>query len=379
MSKPDSQLVPTNSRATAVALPLELGDEADRAASAHIFDDYRLRRAASTLATQRAALQLWVTYLVQIGAVGTLLDDAEVWALRKGIRPFEQYAAEYNVPLPVVCAASYCQHVPGAWRGVSWGLVDGFVKWLLNQGYSISSVNNRLAAVRVYVKLAAKAGVISIEDKVRILDVSGYGETEGKRVDQRRTKTRVGHKKEEAVILSEEQARRLKHSHPHTPQGIRDRLLMCLLLDLGIRTSEAAGLNTDDVDMGVGTVRVYRLKTDTTDLMRLTADLILALAAYQPYMLSGQPLLRSSVKGGKLAKRGMTTRAIGYRVKELGQQLVDEWELSPHDLRHTWATHAAKETGPFALRDAGGWSNLSTPSRYVEKSTIANENVKLNY
>ncbi|MCA9873865.1 MAG: site-specific integrase, partial [Anaerolineales bacterium] len=163
------------------------------------------------------------------------------------------------------------------------------------------------------------------------------------------------------------------------PQGIRDRLLMCLLLDLGIRASEAAGLNTDDVDMAAGTIRVYRQKTDTTDTLALTDDISRALAAYRPYMRRGKPLLRSSVKGGKLANRGMTTRAIGYRVKDLGQQLVDEWELSPHDLRHTWATHAAKETGPFALRDAGGWSNLQTPSRYVEKNTIANENVKLKY
>jgi len=379
MPDSDSQLVPVYGRATAVALPLELGDEADRAASAHLFDDYRLRRSVSTITTQRAALQLWATYLAQIGAVGTLLDDAEMWALREGIRPFEEYAEEYNVPLPVVCAAAYCQHEPDAWRGVSWGLVDGFVKWLLGQGYSIASVNNRLAAVRVYVKLAAKAGVISIDNKVRILDVGGYGLTEGKRVDQRRAKTRVGHKKEDAVVLSEDQARRLKSNHPNTPQGIRDRLLLCLLLDLGIRASEAAGLNCDDVDHQAGTLRVYRIKTDTTDTLAMTADITLALAAYRPYIRRGQPLLRSSVKGGKLAKRGMTTRAIGYRVKELGQQLVDEWELSPHDLRHTWATHAAKETGPFALRDAGGWSNMQTPSRYVEKSAIANQGVKLGY
>lgn len=48
------------------------------------------------------------------------------------------------------------------------------------------------------------------------------------------------------------------------------------------------------------------------------------------------------------------------------------------DLRHGWATRAAKGgTDAFALRDAGGWSSLVMPSRYVEDSAISNERVKL--
>ncbi|MBK7916733.1 MAG: site-specific integrase [Chloroflexi bacterium] len=70
---------------------------------------------------------------------------------------------------------------------------------------------------------------------------------------------------------------------------------------------------------------------------------------------------------------------LGHIVKELGATVVDEWELSPHDLRHTWATHAAKETNPFVLRDAGGWSNMQTPSRYVERGEIVNKDVRLRY
>ncbi|MCB8985839.1 MAG: site-specific integrase [Ardenticatenaceae bacterium] len=379
MPQKDKSLSLKSGRGTAVALPLDVAEQANAAASAHLFDDYHARRAPRTVATQRAALQLWVTFLHQVGAADSLLSSAVDWAEVQDIRPFEEYAEAQDIPLPLVCAASYCQHVPTAWAGVTWGVVDGFVKWMLTQGYSIASVNNRLAAVRVYVKLAAKAGAISLEEKVRILDVSGYGQTEGKRVDQRRAKTRVGHKKEDAVVLTEEQARRLKHNHQNTPQGIRDRLLICLLLDLGIRASEAAGLNCEDVNVMAGTIRVYRIKTDTTDVMAMTSDITLALSAYRPYMRRGQPLLRSSLKNGKLANRGLTPRAIGYRVKELGATVVDEWDLSPHDLRHTWATHAAKETNPFILRDAGGWSNMQTPSRYVEKNKVVNEGVKLRY
>lgn len=46
---------------------------------------------------------------------------------------------------------------PNAWRGVTWGLVEGFVKWQLRRGYSVGSVNVRLSTVKTYCKLALKA------------------------------------------------------------------------------------------------------------------------------------------------------------------------------------------------------------------------------
>jgi integrase len=53
--------------------------------------------------------------------------------------------------------------------------------------------------------------------------------------------------------------------------------------------------------------------------------------------------------------------------------------LSAHDCRHYWATCAAKNgTDPFVLQEAGGWSSLAMPRRYIEDNEIANEGVKLN-
>jgi len=74
--------------------------------------------------------------------------------------------------------------------------VEGFVKWLLTQGDSLASINNRMSAVKVYARLAAKAGVIPPTEQALIREVRGYGRTEGKRVDAVREKTRVGIKKE---------------------------------------------------------------------------------------------------------------------------------------------------------------------------------------
>ena len=57
------------------------GRAANRAAADYLFADYRQRRAESTLRTQRAALVLWVQYLVEVGAASELLAEAQAWAL----------------------------------------------------------------------------------------------------------------------------------------------------------------------------------------------------------------------------------------------------------------------------------------------------------
>jgi hypothetical protein len=216
-------------------------------------------------------------------------------------------------------------------------------------------------------RLAAKAGVIPPTEHALIGEVRGYGRTEGKRVDEVRSKARVGNKKKDAIVLTAVQARQIKTQHPPTPQGSRDRLLIGLLLDWGLRASEAAALTVDDL-AEPGYLTVYRQKTDTTDRMELTADLLAALADYQPYMRGSGILLRGSRKNGELTNQVMSTRAIGGRVKILGRDILGLWDLSPHDLHHTWATRAAKESNPFVLRDAGGWTNMQPAGRYVERA-----------
>ncbi|PIE28341.1 hypothetical protein CSA57_14385 [candidate division KSB3 bacterium] len=358
------------------------GQVANEAAQHHAFHDYHLRRSKNTIATHRAGLVAWVRYLQAVGAAGSLRHTAVSWVAdnfdENGRNEIQQYAEAINTSPLTVSAALYCQSEPAAWTGTTWGLVEGFVKWLLNEGYSVATVNQRLSSLKVYLRLATKAGVIPVEEHALMREVRGYGRTEGKRVDERREQTRVGHKKAEAVVLTDAQVRQLKREHDDTPQGVRDRLLLCLFLDLGLRASEVAGLKCDD--FADGRVTVYRKKTDTTDTLQLSPDIIAAMQAYQPYIRGEDtPLFRGSRKNKQLTNGNMSQRAISNRIRLLGQDLLGVWELSPHDLRHTWATHAAKHNDPFALRDAGGWTNMQTPSRYVERRKVANEGIELKY
>jgi integrase len=332
------------------------GQVANHYAAGNSFSDYTARKADNTLRAQHGDLETWSEYLCA-ATNGADCPDAET-----------------------------LQTTPDAWRGVTWGLVKGFIQWMLSEGYAIGTINRHLATVRVYCKLAAQAGVIAPTEAAMIRTVQSYGGKDAKRIDERRETTRrptkrksggASTKKAAHVTISLDQAKMLK-AQPDTPQGRRDALLMTLLLDHGLRVGELVLLKVTDFDLKRGTFAFYRPKVDKTQTHKLTTDAARAVAAW---IASGDApaigqLLRGSRKGGKLAG-GISERAVSDRVRVLGEAVGLEG-LSAHDCRHYWATRAASQgTDPFALRDAGGWSSLAMPSRYVEAAAIANERVKL--
>lgn len=322
---------------------LRAGQAADRAAASTRIDDYRSRHAVETLRRQDDDLLLFSEFLEQMGVPGG--DFA---------------------------------HDPFAWRGVTWGLVEGFIKWQLAQGYAVPTVNVRLSTVKTYARLAFQSGALDAQAYALIHAIKGYGRGEQRRIDGHRAPNiRRGLKKAEPVRISPEQAAALKN-HPDTPQGRRDKLLMCLLLDHGLRVGEVAALNVEDFIAAEGCLHFYRSKVGKEQTHRLSDSTRQALAdcsAHSELPESGR-LLRSSLKNGRLGKAGMTTRGITLRVRILGQERGIHG-LSAHDCRHAWATSAARNgTDPFALQEAGGWSSLAMPRRYVEEQEIANMGVR---
>ncbi len=320
------------------------GQVANVYAAQGVFADYINRRAANTLRRQIADLRSFAQYL---DVVSVHVDGDTL-----------QQTAE-------------------AWQGITWGIVEGFKRWMLQQGYAVGSVNVRLSTIKTYARLAFKAGAIDATEHALIRQVTGYSRREGRRVNEKRDTTRIGGKKAQPARLTQAQAIRLK-DQPDTAQGRRDALLMCLLLDHGLRCGELAGLEVEHVDLQAGHLRFYRPKVDKEQVHRLTAD---TLRAAQAWFGNGDapttgPLLRASLKDGQLTAAGMTERAITKRVRTLGRAVGLD-NLSAHDCRHYWATHAAHSgTDPFALQEAGGWSSLAMPRRYVEDAKIANVGVK---
>lgn len=323
------------------------GQMANGHAARAAFGDYQSRKADNTLRRQRADLALFADFLAVAG-------------------------------IPDAPTSDDLYSTPDAWRGVTWGLVEAWRNWSLQQGYSVGSVNVRLSTVKQYAKLAAKAGALEPADLAMVRTVNGYSHREGRRVDERREVTRKGSKKAEAVSLTAAQIKALK-KQPNTPQGRRDAVLMALLLDHGLRVGELAGLEVTAVDLARGALTFYRPKVGITQTHKLTRD---AKKALRAYIEAGDApavgrLLRTSYGANRLGNAGISERNLSERVRFLGKQAGIEG-LSAHDLRHAWATQAARHGTPVdRLQDAGGWASPAMPLRYVERAAVANDGVKL--
>ncbi len=332
----DGEVVP----ASRPSLLAQAGQAADDVARERVFADYHARKAPQTLRRNRADLLL-----------------------------FQEYLEAAGVPVGDFMAA------PPAWSGMTWGLVAGFVAWQLQQGYAIGSINVRLATVKTYCELAMRAGTLDHAAYAQIKMVKGYRTKEGRNVDQTRAVTRQGAKKALPVEVTAAQAKALKHQQD-TPQGRRDAVLMCLLLDHGLRCGEVAGLRAEHVKLQAGTLTFYREKVDLEQTHKLTTDTFRALYAYLTLDAPMGPLLMGSRKDGVLEGR-MSVRAINKRVGLLGKG-VGVSNLSPHDCRHYWTTAAIRGGSDIkSVQEGGGWKSPHMPLQYANRAAIANEGIKL--
>lgn len=322
--------------------PLTVGQIANEYAASNVFNDYKQKLADNTLKRHEDDIKLFSSFLKNVGMHkdNLMVDHRE-------------------------------------WQGITFGLVEAFKRWQLDQGYAIASINAHLSSVKVYASLATTSGAISAEDYAMIKMVKSYRHKEGRNVDAKREVARVGNKKAEAVSLTQEQAKQLK-SQPDTAQGRRDAFLMCLLLDHGLRCGEVAGLTPKCLNLAEGTLIFYRQKVDKTQIHKLTRDTLLAAMRYLEICKPREYLLIGSRKGGNLEGR-MSERAITDRVRVLGEK-VGINGLSAHDCRHDWVKRALKgKTDIKSLQQAGGWSSSAMPLRYADDGKIANEGVNLSY
>lgn len=322
------------------------GHVANETASQHVFADYLSRKAERTRRSQCNDLDSFSAFLTAAG-----------------------------VPHPP--DGNSLQQDPAVWAGITWGLVDAFIRWLLAEGYATATIGRRLSTIKVYAKLALRAGALPASECTKIQTVRAWHGKEAKRIDARRREeeipTRVGDKKAEPTRITQEQAQQLKRQ-PNTPQGRRDCLLVCLFLEHGLRVSEVAILERAHFDAGAGILRFYRPKVDIEQTHKLTAD---TLRAFYAYVAAGDApaegsIWRRSKKDGSLSTQGLSKRAIARRIRRLGKE-AGVWQLSPHDLRHYWATYWAGRTELFRLQEAGGWSSLEMPRRYTDRAHVANE------
>jgi len=124
------------------------------------------------------------------------------------------------------------------------------------------------------------------------------------------------------------------------PRSLRDKALLELLYGTGARISEAVGLAVDDVDRGSGTIRV----TGKGSKQRIVPIGTYALAAVDAYLVRGRPTLAAQGRGLSAlflnARGGRLSRQSAWTIlRTVADRAGITEELSPHTLRHSFATH----------------------------------------
>jgi integrase/recombinase XerC len=195
---------------------------------------------------------------------------------------------------------------------------------LLDSGLATATVNRRLAALRSAVSLARLVGRVSWALEVPGVEAAPYRDTRGCGVDGFRAMVRTVEGRGNA-------------------RSLRDRALLRLLFDVGLRRAEVVEMDAEHFDATAGTLSVLGKKRRSRELVTLPAPTRAALVAWLEVRGSEPgPLFRNFDRAGKSER--LTGRSVARIVAEVsgaaGIGLV-----RPHGLRHAAITHALDVTG----------------------------------
>lgn len=175
--------------------------------------------------------------------------------------------------------------------------------------------------------------------------------------------------------LTEAQVELLLHApDTETTLGLRDRAMLEVLYATGLRVSELVGLRLDQVNLRQGVVRVLG-KGNKERLVPLGEEALHWLERYQrdarPALFRGPPdaTLFPSSRG-----RQMSRQTFWYAVKRYALQTGIHKTLSPHVLRHAFATHLLNHGADLrVVQMLLGHSDISTTQIYTH---VARERLK---
>jgi len=234
--------------------------------------------------------------------------------------------------------------------GVTAVMIRGYLGYL-HQKNQKSSIARKLSTLRSFFKFLVKKGMIEFNPMEGILTPK--------------------REKSLPVYLSVDAIFRLLDSiETDSLQAARNRAIFETLYSCGIRVSELAGLDVYDLDTAAGTVKVLG-KGGRERLVPIGAKALESVAAYRR-MLQAQGGIGTASNGPlflNLRGQRLTTRSVARILKKIAAACGILTPVSPHTLRHTFATHMLDAGADLrSVQELLGHQNLSTTQKYTHVS-----------
>jgi len=225
----------------------------------------------------------------------------------------------------------------------------------IQQGKSPRTVSRYLSAYRQFYRWLLREGAIST-DPVALIESPRTGRGLPKAMTEQQV---------EALLAAPD---------TETALGLRDRAMLELMYATGLRVSELVNLELSSVNLNQGVIRVIG-KGQKERLVPIGGE---AHSSLQAWLSAGRPELLKGAQTNSVfvtsRKAGMTRQAFWYMVRRYASGSGIPQKLSPHMLRHSFATHLLNHGADLrVVQLLLGHSDLSTTQIYTH---IAREGLK---
>jgi integrase/recombinase XerD len=237
------------------------------------------------------------------------------------------------------------------WNSVAGANVSDWLYRLSEGGAAVTSLARKLSAVRMLARYLVKEGVCRADFTELV---------EGPKVVR----------KLPATLSIADMKKLLAAPAAGTPQGLRDRAILELFYSSGLRVSELAGLNLQQIDLQQGFVRVFGKGSKE----RVVPVGTQASEAVATYLAAGRPGLVKPRTGSAvfLSERGqaISRKTIWALIKGYAQKAGLPKSVKPHLLRHSFATHLLAGGADLrAIQEMLGHADIGTTQIYTAVET----------
>jgi integrase/recombinase XerC len=231
-------------------------------------------------------------------------------------------------------------------------LLRAHLAFLHEQGYSRATIARRLAAVRSWCRFLCRQGTLTDNPATGL---------RGPRQE----------KKLPHFVSLDDMLRLLQAPPADTPLGLRDRAILETIYSAGLRVSELAALNLDDLDLDAGMATV-RGKGKRERLVLLGEPAVAAIRAWLParHHLAGERATTLSALFINKNRTPLSVRSVGRLLEKYLAETGLDPRTSPHTLRHSFATHLLDAGADIrSVQELLGHQSLSTTQIYTHVTT----------